>query len=103
MEVGTYSQSNLRYIDISKLYRKLRDMLCRALPGYHAFMGCDYTAALCRKGKVWPFKIQENNLKCQEVYGRISFQEKMNEDDSTEIEKYVCATKIRLFANLVYD
>ena len=65
--------------------------MCRALPGYHAFMGCDYTAAFCRKGKVRAFKILENNLKCQEVFGRIGFREKINEDDSNEIEKYVCA------------
>ena len=67
MEIGMYSQNNLRFIDVSKLHRKLGDTLCRTLPGYHAFMGCDYKAAFCRKGKVRPFKILENNLKCQEV------------------------------------
>ena len=30
-------------------------------------------------------------MKCQEVFDRIGFQEKINEDDSNEIEKYVCA------------
>lgn len=39
--VGTDSQNNLRFIDVSKLYRKLGETLCRALPGYHAFMGCE--------------------------------------------------------------
>ena len=95
MEVATYSQNNLKFIDVSKLHRKLRDTLCRALPGYHAFMGCDYTAAFCRKGKVRAFKILENNLNCQEVFGRIGFREKINEDDSNEIEKYVCAIYVR--------
>ena len=91
MEVETYSQNNFRFIEVRKLHRELRDMLCRAFPGYHAFMGCDYTAVFCREGKVRPFKILENNLKCQEAFGRIGFQEKINEDDSNEIEKYVCA------------
>ena len=91
MEVETYSQNNFRFIEVNKLHRELRDMLCRAFPGYHAFMGCDYTAVFCREGKVRPFKILENNLKCQEAFGRIGFQEKINEDDSNEIEKYVCA------------
>ena len=36
-------------------------------------------------------KILENNLQCQEVFDRIGLQEKINEDDSAEIEKYVCA------------
>ena len=65
--------------------------MCRARPGYHASMVCIYTAVFCRKGKIRPFKILENNFKCQEVFGRIGFQEKINEDDSNEIEKYVCA------------
>ena len=60
-------------------YRKLGDTLGRALSGYHAFMGCDYTATFCKKGKVRPFKILENNLKCQEVFGIIGLQEKTNE------------------------
>ena len=29
-------------------------------------------------------------MKFQEVFDRIGLQEKINEDDSTEIEKYVC-------------
>ena len=54
-------------------------------------MRCDYTAAFSRKGKFRPFKILENNLKNQKVFGRIGFQEKIIEGDSTEFEKYVCA------------
>ena len=54
-------------------------------------MGCDYIAAFCGKGKVRPFKILENTLKCQEMFNRLGIQEKVNEDGSTEIEKYVCA------------
>ena len=65
--------------------------MCKAFQGYHAFMGCDYIAAFCGKGKVRPFKILENTLKCQEMLNRLGIQEKVNEDGSTEIEKYVCA------------
>ena len=53
--------------------------MSRALLGYHAFMRCDYTAAFCRKWKARPFKILENNLKCQEVFDRIGLQVKINE------------------------
>ena len=74
-----------------KLHRKFGVTLSSALPGYHAFMGCDYTAAFCRKGEVRPFKILESNLKYQEVFKKTGFQEKTNEDGSTEIEKYVRA------------
>ena len=73
MEVGTYSQNNVRFIHVVKLHRKLGDTLSRALPGCHEFMGCDYTVAFCRKGKLRPFKLLENNLKCQKVFGGIGF------------------------------
>ena len=39
-------------------------------------MGCDYTAAFCRKGEVRPVKMLENNLKYQEVFKRTGLQEK---------------------------
>ena len=89
MEVETYSKNNLRFIEVSNLNRKLADTLCRALPGYHALMGCEYIAMFCKKGKVQSFKILENNLTYQEVFGGISLQEKIKEDNS--IVKYVSA------------
>ena len=91
IESGTYSQINLRFINVSHLPRKFGDTFCRARLGYHAFTGCDYTAVYCRKEKIRPFKILEINLKCQEVFGRIGLQEKISEDDSAEIGMYVCA------------
>ena len=72
-KVGTYSQNNLSFIDVNQLLRKLGNTLCRALPGYHAFMGYDYAAALYRKGKVRPFKTLENNLA---VFGRMVLKKK---------------------------
>ena len=63
--------------------------MCRTFPGYRTFLGCNYTSAFCTKGEVRPCKILENNLKFQEVFGRIGLRGKINEDDSTENEKYV--------------
>ena len=77
-----YSQNNLWLIDVSKLHRKLEDALTRALPGYHAISGCDYAAAFYRKEKVRPFK---------RYLTKLVFKKKINEGDSTEIEKHVPA------------
>ena len=76
-----------RITDVSPLPGKFGNTLCRALSGHHAFMGCDYTAAFCRKEKIRPFRRLENNLKSQQVFDRIDLQVKINEDDSTEIGK----------------
>ena len=39
--------------------RNLGKQLCEALPGYHAFTGCDYTAPMTGKGKVMPLLLME--------------------------------------------
>ncbi|KAG1676316.1 hypothetical protein GQR58_014353 [Nymphon striatum] len=44
-----------RYINVTNIVGVLEDCkpgLPRALPGYHAFTGCDFTSAFYRKGKV---------------------------------------------------
>ena len=46
---GTKKRS--RYIDISALARKHGRAICRALPGLHAFTGCDSTSAFVGRGK----------------------------------------------------
>ena len=76
------NQNNLWFIDVSKLHRKLEYALTRALPGYHAISGCDYAAAFYRKEKVRPFK---------RYLTKSVFKKKINEGDSTEIEKHVPA------------
>ena len=47
-EVGLYSKSTLRHINVNKLYGKIGDPVCKFLPAYHAFTGCNYTASFSR-------------------------------------------------------
>lgn len=53
-----------RIIDVNKLSNFLGDDLCKALPGFHEFTGCDYNSAFFRKGKQRPFKIMSQSQKC---------------------------------------
>ena len=39
------------FVDISSIHRKLDASLSRALPGFHAFSGCDTTSGFLGKGK----------------------------------------------------
>ena len=50
LEVGTLGKNNLRFISLNQLYSYLGNDFCAALPAYHAFTGCDYTASFCRRG-----------------------------------------------------
>ena len=60
MYVGT--SNNRRYVNLSAIAEEIGQKFCMSLPGFHAFTGCDYTAAFIRKGKKRPFlKLQENN------------------------------------------
>ena len=51
----TGSGNNRRLIDISSIASNLGDQIAEALPGLHAFTGCDCTSAFVRKGKTAPF------------------------------------------------
>ena len=52
MDFGHSSDNTRRYVYITDLAKHIGPVLCKALPGYHALTGCDYTAAFLRKGKV---------------------------------------------------
>lgn len=45
------------YINCTDLSKKLGATLCLALPAFHAYTGCDYTAAFFNKGKLRPLNL----------------------------------------------
>jgi len=61
MDVGTSGRGNRRYVNISAIATQIGYQLCKALPGFHAYTGCDYTAAFIRKGKKRPLAIAEKD------------------------------------------
>ena len=67
MDSGFQSKANLRYIKINQLFDQTGEPLCKALPFYHAFTGCNYTSSFNRKGKIKLFKLLEQNPELQEA------------------------------------
>lgn len=66
---ATKKQSNhLDCINCMDLALKLGPKLCKSLPAFHAFTGCDYTAAFYNKGKIRPFKIYSKNELYQTIF-----------------------------------
>jgi hypothetical protein len=49
MDTGTSSKNTRRLINVSELAKTLTPPVCSALPAFHAFTGCDYTASFLRK------------------------------------------------------
>ena len=58
-EAGMQGKNNLRFINVSNFYPELGEILCKALPTYHAFAGWDYTPSFFKKGKVSPLKVSQ--------------------------------------------
>lgn len=63
---------DLNCINCTDLALKLGPTLCLGLPAFHAFTGCDYTAAFYNKGKVRPFKIFSKNETYQRTFAQLT-------------------------------
>lgn len=78
-------------IDVKALHTLLGLDLCKALPGFHAFTGCDYNAAFFRKGKQRPFKILAKNEEFQQAFASLGNTEIDINDAFVKIEAFVCS------------
>lgn len=88
IECGTAAKRHV--IDVCKLYDSLGELLCRALPGFHALTGCDYNPSFYRKGKQRPYSIlkkNENYIKAFTDVGDPSCNEK---NVFQVLEDFVC-------------
>ena len=83
-------KKTLRYINVNKLYGKIGDPVCKSVPAYHAFTGCNYTVSFSHKWKNSPLKFLEKDETMEVVFGSMSFNEKESEETFSTIEHYVC-------------
>ena len=94
MEVGQASLNDLRYTEINKVYNTLGRDVCLALLAFHAFTGCDYDSAFCRRGKVNPFRQLRKNPDAIRVFGKLCCIVENNCDISYEdfliLQNFVC-------------
>ena len=81
LELRLYAKNSLRYIDVRKLFNKLRKDLYRALTAFHVLTGSAYTAALSRKGKIHPSKTLEKDKTAQTVFGDMGFSDDIQEQE----------------------
>ena len=72
IEGGTQSKNTIRYIIIDQACEKCGSSLCNALPGFHAFTGCDSTMSFKGKWKVAPFKPLEKSTEARAVFPEMS-------------------------------
>jgi len=61
MDTGTNARNTRRYINFTAVGEVMGALMCKSLPAFHAFTGCNYTSAFVRKGKKRPFAKLEKN------------------------------------------
>lgn len=90
MLVGT--GTNARYINVNELYKFLGHRLSSALPGVHAFTGCDYNPSFYNKGKSTPIVLLEESEEYRKAFtdlGNWHSDREWKKIFST-VEKFVC-------------
>ena len=90
MDLGHSTDNSRRLANITDLAEHIGPLVCKALPGYHALTGCDYTSSFFGKGKVNPLKKAEKNPLYLEGLGRLGENTNFVDDDNL-IENYVCS------------
>ncbi|CAG9768495.1 unnamed protein product [Ceutorhynchus assimilis] len=90
MQCGT--GNNIRDIDITTLYSILGESVSQALPGLHAFTGCDYNPAFFRKGKNRPFKLLLTSDEYQRAFIQLGTLMSSSERSAVfqTLERFVC-------------
>lgn len=90
---------NRRLIDVSNMYKSLGPDICKALPAFHAFTGCDFNSAFFLKGKKIPLNILMSNpifikafagLGDISIFYGVSYEDLKDMDIFKTIQQYVC-------------
>ncbi|KAH9633489.1 hypothetical protein HF086_013166 [Spodoptera exigua] len=83
----TGTGNNLRYVNLTKIYEKLGESICRSLPGLHAITECDYKPSFFRKAKLKPYKILKKYLEFQQAFMKFG-DSKIIEDNIEQQDLY---------------
>lgn len=71
---------------------ELGPTLCLTLAAFHAFTGCDYTAAFCSKGKAWPFNIFFKSQKILQVFASLTNSNDIFHNNKNVVQKFTSLT-----------
>ena len=91
IDLGLSSNNTRRIINMSDLAEQLGMPVCNALVSFHAFTGCDFTAAFMRKGKVRPYQLMVKHQKFIEAFGQLGESVVLHADILKSLEEFVCA------------
>ena len=84
------SAGNAKVYCITNLSKSLNQAVCGALPGLHAFTGCDSVSALAGKGKVSAYKLMCKDKRYQEAFQNLGKTWELTEDTERHLESFLC-------------
>ena len=79
-----------KFVDIASIKRQLGPDICDALPGFHAFSGCDTTSGFNGKGKKGFFKLLSSNENFREAMKKLGDDLDVNDDLLSSCEAAIC-------------
>ena len=83
--------SKHRTLNLRSIYESLQPEQVLALPGFHAFSGCDQTGPFCGKTKLSCWKAFEKaNPNFHHALGKLGLAEQLEESDYTALEAFTC-------------
>ena len=83
-------KARVRMIDIPKISAALGHEVCSALPGLHAWTGCDTISALASQGKMKVLKIEWENQKCRDAFFSLGASWNLPQDVFNHIQEFTC-------------
>jgi len=84
------TQSRTTFTDITKLAVALGQDVCKALPGMHAFTGCDTVSAFAGKGKLKPLKMLRASQDYQTMFQALGESWTLSSELSQQLEMFTC-------------
>ncbi len=90
MDIGQDENNTREYVNMNKVAKKVGPKICEALPGYHAFTGCDFTASFTTKGKVRPYKKMIQLPYAVEAFAQLGENINVSQSTQAALEKFVC-------------
>ena len=88
VKCGTATRT--RYINIRKVSEALGQDVCRALPGFHAFTGCDTVSAFSGRGKLGALKLLINSDKFKEGFIKLGSEWEITSELLKLLEEFTC-------------
>ena len=84
-------KERIRYIPVHKIAARLGRPMCKAIPAFHALIGCDTTRSLSGIGKKNAWKVLCRDESHQESLARFGLTPNIDRSTAAQTEAFICS------------